>query len=238
MGVTMKLRFWQREKSKEEMLNASFQKLMEEEREARGKTELNRLDWGYWKKYWKQSLCLIGGLFILLVGYYFSMIWSGQRDNIFLTICIIIMWPGGCYLIFRGIKGPEHEVVIVGSEKPSGEVNSLNIYARKNPDTGKIYPEKVAFEMILKPEGQPQQCTNNGKWYYVHIWDIAKQRLVPFALPDSQYFDPREFANVIKMPAHMKLFERQASLLQKIAPWVMVIAFFGSIIGMVMTTPA
>lgn len=236
----MKLKFWQQEKTKEEILNASFQKLEKEEREAKGmEQELNRQDWRYWRKYWKQSLYVVGGLLALVVGYFLSMLWSGQRDSIFLTIGVIILWPGGLYLLYRGMRSPERDVVIVGSDKPSiGEVNSLNIYARKNQDTGKIYPEKVAFELVSKPEGQPQECTNNGKWYYVHIWDMAKQRLVPFALPDSQYFDPREFANVITMPAHKRLFERQASMLQKIAPWIMVLAFFGSIIGVVVTAPA
>lgn len=236
----MKLKFWQREKSKAEILDASFQKLEKEEREARGMTqELNRRDWKYWTKYWKQSLYVVGGLLVLVVGYFCALLWSGQRDNIFLTIGIIVIWPGGVYLLYRGMRSPERDVVIVGSDKPSiGEVNSLNIYAKMNKDTGKLYPEKVTFEMLLHPEGQPQQCTNNGKWYYVHIWDIAKRRLKPFALPDSQYFDPREFANVIMMPAHKRLFERQASMFQKIAPWIMVFAFFGSIIGMVVTTPA
>ena len=199
--------------------------------------ELNKRNWRYWRKYWKQSLCVIGGLLVLAVGFILATLWTGQRDNMFLTLGVIVAWPGGIYLIYRGIRGAEHDVVIVGSEKPAGPVNSLNIYARKDKTTGKICADKVAFDMVYEPQGQPQQCTNNGKWYYVHIWDIAKQELLPFILPDSQYFDPREFANVIKMPADKKLFERQASMLQKVAPWVMVVAFLISILGMVMTAP-
>lgn len=182
-------------------------------------------------------LYVTGGLVALAVGFFLTILWTENRANLFFTMGVIVTWPGGVYLIYHGIRGPEHDVVIVGSDKPTGEVNSLNVYAKKDESSGKIYPEKVAFEMVYKPLGQPQQCTNNGKWYYVHIWDIAKQKLVPFVLPDSQYFDPREFANVINMPAHKRLFEHQASMLQKIAPWIMVVAFMVSILGMVMTAP-
>lgn len=201
------------------------------------KETLNRRDWKYWIKYWKQSLYVIGGLGALLVGFFLALLWAENSGDILLAMGVIVTWPGGIYLIYRGIRGPERDVVIVGSAKPTGEVNSLNIYARKDKDSGKIYAEKVAFEMTYEPLGQPQQCINNGKWYYVHIWDIGGNKLIPFVLPDSQYFDPREFANVIKMPAHKRLFERQASMLQKVAPWIMVIAFIISLLGMVMTTP-
>jgi cytoskeletal protein RodZ len=43
-----------------------------------------------------------------------------------------------------------------------------------------------------------------------------------FSLPDTKYRDPREFANNLNIPAHRALAQREASLLQKIAPWALV----------------
>lgn len=187
----------------------------------------------------KQIVYIVGGLICLSVGFVLAMLWSEQRDNMFLTMAIILLFPSGAFLVYRGWnKTTDIETVIVGQKKVTTPVNSLNIYAKKDRETGKIYPEKVVFEMLPNPMGQPQQCTNNGKWYHVHIWDLATNKLSPFVLPDSQFFDPREFANVIKMPAHKKLFSRKMSMIQKIGPWVMVVAFLISIIGMVITAPA
>ena len=187
---------------------------------------------------WKQIAYFAGGAAALILGFIMALAWGDNRGNMLLAMGTIVFWPGGAYLLYRGIKKPDQEVVIVGADKPTGLVNSLNIYGKKDEETDKVYPEKVVFEWVDEPKGQPQQCTNNSKWYYVHIWDIATQQLKPFVLPDSQYFDPREFANVIMMPAHKRLFERQASMLQKIAPWVMVVAFLVSIFGLIATTPA
>lgn len=194
--------------------------------------------WGLLKRNKKQVACIIGGVLLLILGFWIATLWSGQRDNLLLTVAVTAMLPGGAYLIYRGLQKSDQEVVIVGTEKPTTKVNSLNIYATKDDDTGKVYPQKIAFEWVDNPKGQPQQCLNNSQWYYVHMADVLTGELKALILPDSQYFDPREFANVIKMPAHNKLFERKASMLQKVAPWVMVVAFIASLFGMLVTAPA
>lgn len=186
----------------------------------------------------KQLAYIGGGATSLVVGFIIATAWAVDRSSLLLTMGVIIFWPGGAYLLYRGLKKTDsEEVVIVGADKPTSIVNSLNIYAIKDEETDKIYPQKVVFEWVEKPKGQPQQCLNNNRWYYVHIWDIEKLILKAFTLPDTQYFDPREFANVIVMPAHKKLFERQATFMQKIGPFVMVLAFMASIFGMLVTTP-
>jgi hypothetical protein len=44
--------------------------------------------------------------------------------------------------------------------------------------------------------------------------------LVPFTLPDQQYYDPRVFAErVLELPAHKRIFSRKPNVLQKIS-WV------------------
>jgi len=186
----------------------------------------------------KQWAYLIGGIVCVIFGFFIASIWGTQRENMGLALMAIALWAIGAFMAYRGFKQiGDTDVVIVGTKKPDTPVNSLNIYAKKDKTTGTIYSEKIVFEMVEEPLGQPQQCTNNGRWYYVHLWNIETEALEAFALPDSQFFDPREFANVIKMPAHNKLFERQISTFQKVAPWIMVAAFGISILGLVMTTP-
>jgi len=193
---------------------------------------------------WKKWAMIAGGLGLIVLGFWFAGLWGTNRDNLILAMGFVLCVPGGGYLVYLGfreqIKGAE--VMIVGSEKPTGPVNSLNIYAIKID--GIIYASKIAFEWVDNPIGQLQQCLNNGQWYYIHrgILEIISGKITqpepePFLLPDSQYFDPAEFANVIKMPAHQRLFERQTPLFQKIAPVFMVIAFGLAIIGFIASAP-
>ena len=188
-------------------------------------------------KGWRRWTYIAGGLACIILGYMLASLWSQQRDNRVVALGVVLLWPLGAFLIYRSWHKQDDEVVIVGEDKPTVAVNCLNIYARKDTGTGKIYPVKVAFEWMNNPVGQPQQCINNGRWYFVNVFDIKAQRLIPLVLPDAQYFDPREFANVIKMPAHNNLFERRVTLFQKVAPWIMVAAFIIAIIGFIATTP-
>lgn len=180
----------------------------------------------------KQVLYLACGIVALLLGFWMAILYSADRTNMIVAMGTIILIPGGGFLLYMGIRRAEREAVIVGSKKPLGPVNSLNIYARKD-ENDKLVPDKIVFENVKRPLGQPQQCTNNGNWYFVHIFDLVTGKLKPFVLPDSQFFDPSEFGNVLEMPAHRRLFEKKISLLQKVAPWVMVVALLISIIGIV-----
>lgn len=220
----MKLKFWQKSKD-EELKGASF-----------------------WQRIWlyrARLLYFIGGIAALVGGYILAQYWQGHRESVLLTMAVILLFVGGVILLIKGWRVTRYEeAVIVGAKKPEGPVNSLNIYAKKDAGTGQLYPEKIAFELVNSkgqvvtettplekgehPIGQPWQSLDNGQWYHLNIWDIAAGKLKPFMLPDSQYFDPREFANVITMPAHKKLFERRATLFQKIAPWIMLVGFIAS----------
>lgn len=186
----------------------------------------------------KRLAYFIGGIVALGLVVPLYQLYLIDRANPLVVVGLIGCFIGSGFLLHRGWRaGRQEEAVIVGAEKPAGPINSLNIYARKDEDTGQIYPEKIAFEWVDEPEGQPWQCLDDGNWYHLNIWDIVAGKLKPFILPDSQYFDPREFANVITMPAHKKLFERRQSLFQKIAPWIMIVAFLISIFGLLVTTP-
>lgn len=221
-------------KEKKEILDASFQQLEKEEREG-AKTP-------FWQQLWLHRarwLYLLGSVVALGLLYPLYQLYLIDRSNPLIVVGLIACVIGSGFLFVRGWRATrEQETVIVGAVQPIGRVNSLNIYAKKDETTGQIYAEKMAFEWDNNPTGQPWQSLNNGKWYHLNIWDIVAGKLKPFVLPDSQYFDPREFANVITMPAHKKLFEHRASLFQKIAPWVMTVAFLISIFGLIVTTPS
>ena len=188
---------------------------------------------------WRLILLWVGGAVCIAIGFTLAFVWSDNRENIWPALGFIVFVVGGGYLLYLGWHRPSEVTVIVGSEKPQGVVNCLNIYAHKDEGTGKVMPTKVAFEWLDPTElkGQPWQCTNNRNWYYVNLWNIAKDRLEPFVLPDSQYIDPQEFANIINMPAHKNLFEREPSMMQKVAPGIMLLALIISIIGLIATTP-
>lgn len=188
---------------------------------------------------WTRLAWLAGAIVAGVIGFMLASAWSDNRSSAILAMGPILLFPAAGYGIYRAIKGKEKSAVIVveGKAEKGKPFNSLDIYAMKLDDTDEIIPVAVKWEYVENPVGQPWQCTNNGKWYHVQIWDIFKGCLTQFRLPDSQYFDPREFANVIKMPAHQKLFERQATLMQKIAPAIMVLAFVASIVGFIATTP-
>lgn len=189
------------------------------------------------RKWWM----VVAGLGLIVVAFIAGAAWGQSRGNMLFALVVIALLPAGVLLIRQGLKVGESEAVIVGPggvvKKFAGPANSLNIYAKKRNEK-QIVADRVAFEWMDNPLGQPQQCINDGKWYHVHLWLPDTLTYEAFILPDSQYFDPREFANVITMPAHRKLFESQASLLQKIAPWVMVVAFLISIIGLIAMTPS
>lgn len=126
-----------------------------------------------------------------------------------------IFMIGGGTILFRYYWGKTEDVVIqhFGSVSKA-QVNSLC-----------IYPTKVLFEEVVKPVGYPWRCLNDKKNYFVLKWDEAVKRLVPFALPDQQYYDPGVFAErVLELPAHQKIFTRKQNLFQKLKTALLVLA--------------
>jgi len=86
-----------------------------------------------------------------------------------------------------------------------------------------IYPNKVEFAIMANPSGFPMRCLNLNKSYFVNIFD--GKNLVPFVLPDQQYYDPIVFAQrVLGLPAHKKIFERKPKLMQKLKTMMLVVA--------------
>ena len=94
------------------------------------------------------------------------------------------------------------------------------------------------FENVYEPQGFPMTCLNDKKKYYVNIQDPTgkSKGLVPFVLPDQQYYDPGVFAErVLELPAHQKIFTRKPNLFQKIKTGLLVLAI-GIVWLLILTT--
>lgn len=137
-----------------------------------------------------------------------------------------ILMIGGGIILFKYYWGKADDVAIqhLGAVNKK-QVNSMN-----------LYPKKIGFEDLLEPEGFPWQCLNDKKYYFVNIMDEATNRLIPFVLPDQQYYDPGVFAErVLELPAHQKIFARKPSLFQKMKTGLLVIAI-GIVWLLILTT--
>lgn len=165
------------------------------------------------KTYTRRLIMLVIGGAITIAGvvlfaiYFFTQNMAVGAPSIFMI--------GGGIFLFKYYWGKTDDAVIEHIGKINREqVNSLC-----------LYPDRLVFENTVNPGGYPQRCLNDGKNYFVLIWDKATERLTPFTLPDQQYYDPTVFAErVLELPAHQKIFTRKPNLFQKIKTGLLVIA--------------
>lgn len=172
-------------------------------------------------KFEKSTVKLIASAVLLALGFILCWLWFGVvHGNAFGMLAIIVLAGGGFLTIryfkqwreFGGVEVP----IDVGQDKSkkTPQYNSLS-----------IYPHKVVFEDVVKPEGQKWRCHNDGKNYFVNIWDVDDNKLKPFVLPDQQYRDPERFAQqTLELPAHRRLYRKRQKLLEQLAPGFMVLA--------------
>jgi len=163
----------------------------------------------------------------LFIGYFITL--NMLFGYVFIAPMLAAWW------FYHKYKKSREEAVeeAIYSTKPvaTGQVNSMNIYPA---DEG-----GVVFENTAKPEGQPKICENDGKPYFVHIWDIATKRLRPFMLPDTQYYDPRVFAErVLELPAHRRIFQRKQTVMQKLKPAILFLLIIALWIANLTIAPA
>lgn len=168
------------------------------------------------------------GVALIGVGIAAGFMWWSSEQNIFFGLITIISLTAGCILAIRNvwqILFHDQDNVIVGIESPDinktkTPVNCLNIYAGKN-ENGKNVPWKIVFEYIENPKGQPQQCINDGKWYYVNITDKITGELRPFTLPDARYCPPSLLARYILIPAQRKYLRHRDGWQKFIGPGIL-----------------
>jgi len=150
----------------------------------------------------------IAGIVIgILLGVLF---FAADLSGIVFVIAILMIVVSSILLKkWWGSIGDDESRVIVTDEKvPSGRVNSMN-----------IYPDKIVFDEVAEPKGQPWKCENDGKSYFIHILDEEAELLKEFQLPDQAYMDPQLLASrVLELPAHRRIFRRKQTLLQQLSP--------------------
>ena len=137
----------------------------------------------------------------------------------------IFLMLGGFFVFKYYWEKTDDVVTEYIGKQTKGQVNSLC-----------LYPDRIVFEDVASPGGFPWDCLNDKKKYFVNIWDESLKRLVPFILPDQQYYDPGVFAErVLELPAHRKIFTRKPSLFQKLKTGLLVAAI-GIIWLLIITT--
>ena len=202
-------------KSKEELPDDSSGKPEEEAQPAKVKVK---------KVYTRRFYMMILSGIVIAVGVGLFVIYF-KTLNVVLGLPGVVMIAAGIFALrhFWTSEGDIATEHIGGAKKEL--VNSLN-----------IYPDKIVFEDMAKPEGFPMLCTNLKKKFYVNIEDVATHKLIPFVLPDQQYCDPNVFAQrVLGLPAHRKIFERKPKLLQRLKTALLVIAI-GIVWLLILTT--
>lgn len=187
------------------------------------------------------------GLGLLILTVLIARLYMGSNNNMILAVLFVMFGVAGILSIFLGFKKRDEGYIFVrpGGEKVKINANCLNIYYALD-ENGKAVCDYIAFEEMipvaryesLEKEGlilpgqvkgdilskMPQRCLDDGKLYYAHIFDPFQSKLMPFKLPDTQYFDPREMINPITMQAVKKELKPIPTLGERLRPALLVAA--------------
>lgn len=116
--------------------------------------------------------------------------------------------------------------------RPKGTENCLNIYAPQ-PDVG--FLGLIDFTHAENPVGIPWKCENDGQWYYVNLCDgLPILKTSPLTLPNTQFYDPKEFANIVGAEPIKRFFEMHFQTLEKLAPWLFIAMCVIFLLAMIM----
>lgn len=128
--------------------------------------------------------------------------------------------PAGIALLWNALKNNPISFMGFGSIKnmtfSQKAEKSKNMEMKENSIV--LRPNKLCFEYVKDPPGYPYKLKNTGQKINLLI-EGKNGKLEEYVIPDvSEYYDPAEFANVISMPAHKRLFERQQTMFEKLSP--------------------
>jgi hypothetical protein len=176
------------------------------------------------RKFFLLSISAVGfGLTILL-----GKIWFADPLNLpIVGMATCLALAGSAVLAFTTLKTSSARVraIRAGQSKVTGPVNSINIYAKRDPDNPKhLIPDRVEFAFVENPPGLLRKLRNDGKYYYVNIHDTTG--LKDLVLPDNQYCDRRRFLIPVQMKHSQEYYTPIPSLMQRIKP----LLFLGLII--------
>ncbi len=179
----------------------------------------------------------IGMVFIIL-DVFVARMYMQDNTNAFLAALFIIVGGTGIFFLYLGLHKREEGILLKGpgqGKKKTYPANCLSIYYGYDTESKKYSCDSIKFEQLEPAQiknNHPQQCLDDGKWYYVHIYDPLKKALIPFNLPDTQYYSPEEFCNPLNMPASRKELKPVVTLGEKLKPVLLVVAI--GVLGLIM----
>lgn len=199
-------------------------------------------------RYW---LLLIAGLLSLTLSIVVGIFWQSVPENQVVGMSVVVLFITGIILIWRQFKH-RHEVwgggvevniqTNVGTTESGNKVtptrlsggkgkpNSIVIEATTDETTGKVMPVRIAFANLYEPKGQPVKVLNYNQFYHVQIWDIDRNRYIPFILPDRKFTDPAIMARYLSLPAQRKYLRHRESLMRFVGPGLLAI---GVVVGFI-----
>jgi drug/metabolite transporter superfamily protein YnfA len=173
----------------------------------------------------------LAGVMVVCGGILVFLWYSAPREFAFFGVIGVGVVATGGYLLYANMNTVKSSAVVnIGKTyEISGQENCLNLYARKN-SLGKVVLDKLIFETMTKPEGQPHQVLNNNKHYYFNKWNMEKNKIEPLELADEPSIPPDVLAKYIELPAQRKYLKHRDSMMKMIGPVVLavfnIITFF------------
>lgn len=186
----------------------------------------------------KAKIAMVGGgACLCILGIAVLGLYLGQPEQRILGMLGVVVLIAGAVVVYLGFHRGEATI----SAGPQAQK------AAAGANTLLIQPDRLEFTELdqskIPEDYQWRKCRNDGKFYRLLIEgkegavEVGTRKLHEFMLPDTQYRDPREFANNLNIPAHRRLAKRKATLMQHIAPWILVVAILVMGLLFVITAP-
>ena len=192
-------------------------------------TKLSSISW------WKLSV----GLGLVTLGFIIGVVYFADPKNLIAGIGAVFITAPGLYLIYMQLK-PRDSGFSFARRKYTGRENALIIFAERNNEKNKDMPLCIRFAEVnnIPRNARLHYVRNLKKHFYELFNNTTTKKLEPVKLPDKKSFPPELF----KIPAAMQVYKdaieySPPTLLQKIAPGILLLAM--GIVGilMVMTGP-
>lgn len=176
-----------------------------------------------------------GGIILALTGIGLLFIWFSMPFSAMQQVVggiTLLTLGSGVYLVRRQLKNRNNRyggAMVVTPSSTSQIPSKSNGYANSLC----IYPDKLIFDNVNEPPGQPQKVLNDGRYYYVLKWNQEINRLEPFILPDSHYTDPSILARYLGLPAQYKYLQNRETLWKFAGPGLLLIGNIAAFIAII-----
>ena len=158
---------------------------------------------------------LSGGGILVVSGLVVAIIGNSGGNLGIVTLGLPILGGGG-YLLWSGwrkLRNRERVIKPGTKDIPGVGTPVANCMV--------LSPGRLEYEYIADPPGIEHLHRDDGKWYHWLERSGPGEPVTVLPLPDigddNLHYSPREFANVVSMPANKVLFTALPSMLQKLS---------------------